>query len=207
MTTRLAAAALLILATLPAAPAAGLTAFAARDLAAKKVTEPYQKSLISAEGKRSAVSRDPVEWVFFFYDPTAVKEGLRIVVSGTAVTDVREGYTQIDRARLVAFKPTEVLPHAQLKVDSDEALGRIMSQSALKNYRATASSFKLSKDPESGAPVWEIRAWAQVQGETVLVALGHVHAGTGQILDLSARPEDAELPSKWQKFQDLFKRQ
>ena len=149
--------------------AQAITAFKARDLARRHVDANYQYSLIAAEGRRSDVSRQPVSWVFWYYDPTAVKEGRRVTVNGSAVTDARDGYTQLERGRVVSFQPDEVIPHAKLKIDSDEALGRVMSQGAVKTYRATASWFRLTLDKELKAAVWEVRVWGVVEGETVTV--------------------------------------
>jgi hypothetical protein len=202
----LCALALLACAAPATASAQAITAFKARDLAKRHVDANYQYSLIAAEGRRSEVSRQPVTWMFWYYDPTAAKEGRRITVNGTAVTDARDGYTQLERGRVVSFQPDEVIPAAKLKIDSDEALGRIMSQGALKPYRATSSAFRLTLDPELKAPVWEVRVWGVVDGETVLLASALLRADTAQFLELNARPVNAEPPSRWQKFQDLFRK-
>jgi len=165
-----------------------LTAIQAKDLAKKQVNDVARKSLVQIYGKPSTVGLYPVEWQILFYDPYAEQNGVMVTVSGNVVTSIRDGYTQMDRFRLFAYKQEEIIDAARLKIDSKDLVGLLQRDSALKDIKISSVQLWLKKDDKGpmAAAVWNVVLFAANPKGDKEVEFGNarVSAETGQILQL-----------------------
>lgn len=179
---------LALLLTASAASAQHISAFAAQKIAAREVNDIAKKSLVQIHGPKSSVGVLPIEWQVLFYDPYAEQNVTKVTVAGNTITRIEQGYVQMDRMRLAAFKQEEVLSPTQLRKDSNEILAILQRSTELKNVKISSIALSLMKQGKGPtAPgVWHARLWAFPQGSDREVEFGRarVNAESGQILEL-----------------------
>jgi hypothetical protein len=170
-----------------------LTAFQAVEVAKKQVDSYASKSLVQIVGKPSTVGQMPEEWQILFYDQKAEQNGMMVTVSGNVVTDIRDGYTQMDSARIFAYKMDEVIDPSRLKIDSSRIVPLLQANSVLKSVKITSVGLWLKKGNKDsqGAPIWNIDLYASnAQGDKeVKFGTAKMDGETGKVsnmeLDLS----------------------
>lgn len=171
-----------------AASAQNISAFAAQKIATREVNDIAKKSLVQIHGPKSAVGVLPIEWHVLFYDPYADQNVTKVTVAGSTITRIEQGYVQMDRVRLAAFKQEEILTPAQLRKDSNEILQILQRSTDLKNVKISSIALSLMKQGKGPvAPgVWHARLWAVRDGTDQEVEFGRarVNAESGQILEL-----------------------
>ena len=130
----------------------------------------------------------PVEWQILFYDPYAGQDGVRVTVSGNTITNIRDGYTQMDKFRVFAYKQEEVIDQGKLKIDSKDLLEILKRSSALKEIKISSVNLWLRKDDKGPmAPaIWEANLFASnTKGDKeVEFGFARVSAESGQVMEL-----------------------
>jgi len=177
----------------PADSTSPLTAFQALEIAKKQVGPDSKGRVIQIVGKKSAISVMPVEWAVLFFDPNAKQSGILVTVAGNVVIKVQDGFTQMDKFRLAAYKLEEVIDPKTLKVDSKKAVESIERSSVMGGIKLSSASLFLHKEAKDAmAPgIWEILLYAlpkmtpgKTQVTEVKIGEARVSAETGQVLDL-----------------------
>lgn len=170
-----------------------LTAFQAVEVARREVNDEAKTKLVQIFGPRSSVGVMPVEWHVLFFDPYAQQNGTMVRVAGNTILSIQEGYTQMNRMRLAAYKLEEVIDPKTLKLDSSAVLQALQRSTPLKNIKLTSIEMWLRKEDKApGAPgIWNVTLFAESapdrQGKSKEVEIGkaRVSAETGQILTLN----------------------
>jgi hypothetical protein len=169
-----------------------LTAFQAIELAKREVNDDARKSLVQVFGHRSSVGQMPVEWSILFFDPYAQQNGVMVRVAGNTIVSIQEGYTQMNRMRLAAYKLEEVIDPKTLKLDSPAVLQALQRSTPLKNITLTSVELWLRKeDKNPRAPgIWNVTLFAMSKPDTkgnskeIEIGKARISSETGQILDM-----------------------
>jgi hypothetical protein len=178
----------LLFALASTATAQGISAFSAQKIASREVNDLAKKSLVQIHGAKATVGILPVEWQVLFYDPYAEQNVTKVTVAGNTITRIEQGYVQMDRVRLAAFKQEEIILPAQLRKDSNEILAILQRSSELQRVKISSVALFLSKQGKGPvAPaLWRARLWSIKEGtnKEVEFATAKVNAESGQILEL-----------------------
>ncbi|MDR1192385.1 MAG: hypothetical protein LBK60_12105 [Verrucomicrobiales bacterium] len=165
-----------------------VTALEAVEIAKKQVNPYAARSLTQIVGKPSTVGQQPVEWQVLFFDPAAEQHGTLVAVSGNAVVSIRDGYTQLDRFRLFAYKMEEIIDPSRFKVDSPKLIPILQADASLQSVKITSLGLWLRKDDKSplAAPVWYVDLYAtSAKGDQeVKFGTAKVDAASGKLLKL-----------------------
>ena len=172
----------------PALQAKPLTAFQAQEIAATHVQPTSQKKMIAIRGDRSATELTPDTWTVLFYDEMADQQGRMITVSGKAITGIRDGYMELGRFRLAAYKLEEVIDPAQLKVDSDRALNLLSQTNLLKPYTLSSVTYTLEKDKDLREPIWRLEVYVDKSGKEDDIGFARISAQDGKIIEMKFKP-------------------
>lgn len=171
-----------------AATANSVSAFGAQKIASREVNDVAKKSLVQIRGKKGTVGVLPIEWEVLFYDPYADQNGTKVTVAGNTITRIEQGYTQMDRVRLAAYKMDEVIEPAKLRKDSSDVLDILKRSSQLTDVKVTSVELWLLKEGKgpTAPAIWRTKLWAQEQGKDTETEIGsaRVNAETGQIVEL-----------------------
>ena len=166
---------------------AQVTAFRAWELAKKEVNDEAKNRLIEIFGPKSDRGVMPREWHVLFYDPYAKQDGRLVKISGDHVVAIEDGYTQLDKFRLAAYKREEIVNTKQMKVDSNKVLDALTRSTPLKKIKLSSLQFRLKK-PNKGnePPVWFVNVYAMSprSGNEVELGKARISAETGQIFEL-----------------------
>lgn len=179
----------LLLSSAPVVHAANsVSAFGAQKIASREVNDVAKKSLVQIRGKKGSVGVLPIEWEVLFYDPYADQNGTKVTVAGNTITRIEQGYTQMDRLRLAAYKMDEVIEPAKLRKDSSDVLDILKRSSQLTDVKVTSIELWLLKEGKgpTAPAIWRTKLWAQEQGKDTETEIGsaRVNAETGQIVEL-----------------------
>ena len=161
-----------------------VTALKAWEIASKVLSPAAQQHVIAIRGLRSSISSAPIEWLVWFYDPTAIQKGRRVRVSGDNVTEIKEGFTEIGHARFFPYQMEEVIPRDRFQVDSDEALARATSLGPLRGRKITSSIWELKKAKGNVSPIWNITLFTDRGGEESELAKVRLSAEDGNLIEL-----------------------
>lgn len=174
----------------------GVSAFKAVEIARREVNDEAKGKLVQVVGPPSSVGLMPVEWEILFYDPYADQHGVKVTVSGTAITRIQVGYTQLDKMRLFAYKLEEVIEKKTLKVDSAAAVQALQRSTPLKNIKLSSVALWLRKEGKGPlAPgIWVVELFAPDAKNTkeIKIGEGRVSAQTGQVLSLKVDQKKIE---------------
>jgi hypothetical protein len=181
---------LLLIGFLSLSSASALTALQAKAVAEKQLSSQSKNRLIAIYGPRSATKLTPDVWKFVFLDPTASQRGRLITVSGSAVSEIRDGYFELDRLRLAAYKQEEVIDPARLKVDSNAAYDVVAKSAQLSSIKMSTVVFTLKKNGKgAAAPVWHLALFADKAGKEAAIGHARVSAETGRVLSMNLQLE------------------
>lgn len=168
-----------------AAPQTAVTAIKAWGIASEVLDPATKQRVITIRGERSMTSSIPIEWLIWFYDPNALQNGRRVRVSGDQVTEIKEGFTEMGKARLFPYRMEEVLPRDRFQVDSDEAFARVTNLGPLRGKKITSSEWELKKAKGNVPPVWHITLYTDVGGIEKLLAKARLSAEDGRLIELN----------------------
>ncbi len=161
------------------------TAFDALDVAKKQVTADIGSKLISIVGDRSESALTPDTWRFCFYDELASQNGRLITTKGKGVAGVRDGYFELNKFRIAAYKLEEVIAPDQLKIDSDKALKIVLKTNLLNNYSLSSVLYTLTRDQDIREPVWKIQIFVDDgNGKEKDAGYARISAFDGKVLEL-----------------------
>jgi hypothetical protein len=171
--------------------AKNLTAKQAVELASQSVPPLSRTNLIAIHGERSEITLNPTVWYVWFYEPGAMQNGNRVKVAGGVVQEVREGLTELNRARVLPYEPEEIILSSKFVVDSSEALARLRAIPQLRGAQITSTSFDLRKPATRFSPVWNVRLWGRygVSAEPRFLGTGEVSAETGEVIRFRRAPQ------------------
>jgi hypothetical protein len=172
-----------------AAPVKPLTALKAREIAQKSLSGEVKNNVIQVVGSRSAEAMTPDVWKFVFWDEKASQNGRLVTVSGTSVTEIRDGYFEMDKMRMFAYKTDEIIDPKRLKVDSDKALETVLKTAQLQAVKLSSVIFYLNKVKGLEEPVWKMQILADRNGSEVDIGYARVSAETGGIIEMKLAPE------------------
>jgi hypothetical protein len=160
-----------------------VTAFEARQIAEKMLNDQSRGKLIKIVGPKGE-GTTPESWRFIFYDPFANQNGRLIVVTGKGVTEIRDGYVELDAVRLASYKEDEILSPNEVKIDSDKALALVQKASLLQSVKLSAVKYELKKTDSNVVPIWILTLYADVKGQNTEIGTAKLSAENGQIFDL-----------------------
>jgi len=163
-------------------PVKPITGLQARDIAAKTIAPEHRANVIAILGPRVDTYVAPLDWYIWFYVPEAVQQGRRVHVVGDQVRDLKEGATEVRRLRVVPYKPAEVVPAADMTVDTSQILATVRDVGPLKGLKIVGSSFELRQSHVFGQPVWTVDVYVARGGETEKFGRVIVAARNGQVL-------------------------
>ena len=167
------------------APIQNVTAIKAWGIASEVLDPATKQRVIAIRGVRSSLSSMPVEWLIWFYDPNALQNGRRVRVSGDNVTEIKEGFTEIGKARLFPYRMEEVLPRNRFQVDSDEAFARVTNLGPLRGRKITSSIWELKKSKGNVPFVWNITLFTDIGGKEAELAQARLSAEDGKLIELN----------------------
>jgi hypothetical protein len=176
----------LALVLVSSAGAKPLTAFQALPIAEGVVNPAAKKKLIQVWGDRSPQELTPEVWSYVFYDTTADQDGRKVTITGKTVSEIRDGYFEVNRFRLAAYKADEVMDPKRLKIDSDKALDVVRKSTQLKEVKLSTVKFELRQEEDRMSPVWTLILIADKEGYEKEIGTAKVCAESGTILDFKA---------------------
>jgi hypothetical protein len=187
----------LLAATASAKP---LSAFEAVEMARKQIKPVTPDTLIQIHGEPCSLQTLPVAWTLLFFDRTASQHGIKVEISGNTITGIYDGYTQIDGARLAAYKLHEAVRADRLKVDSSDVLRILQNATPLQGVKITSLGLSLRKEGKlpNSPVVWNCRLFAATPDGKKETSLGtaRVDAFTGAIHKLDVRPAKAKAKAR-----------
>jgi hypothetical protein len=168
------------------------SAFSARDLAAQRVNDSARGKVLQIIGHRTEGSVLPQTWDILFYDTYASQNGTMVTVDKGSLGSIRDGFTQLEKARLLSYKEDEILAPDKLRRDSDDVLAILRKGTILQKIALSSTSMSL-KSAGGGAGVWHVVLYAPSAKDKTETRIGtaQVSAETGQILsfDINAEPD------------------
>lgn len=126
----------------------------------------------------------PPSWSYLFFDTYAKQNGRLIVVTGGVVTKIDEGLVELDHGRLAAYKDSEVMGRAELKLDSSAALNLVRTTSGIDKIPLSTVHYILQLDDNTQVPTWDLTLYALREGDEVEFGHARVSAVTGQIFTM-----------------------
>ncbi len=159
------------------------SAFQSLKVAEASATKEARGKLIEIHGPRDSTALTPSSWSFIFFDPSARQQGRRITVRGENVTEIRDGYFQMDEIRMAAYKLDEVIDPKLLKVDSKDALATVVKSAELKDVKLSTVTFSLSKDNSRKMPLWKLVLFADKEGKEAKIGHALVSAENGAVVE------------------------
>lgn len=169
-------------------PVRPITGLRARDIAAAAIAPEARANVIAVLGPRVDTYIAPLDWYVWFYMPDAAQQGRRVHVVGDQVREIKEGLTEVRRLRLVPYKPSEIIPAAEMVVDTAQILSTLGTLEPLKGHKIVGTSFELRHSPAFGQAVWNVDVYIRFEDEAEKFGRVVVGARTGQVL--SIQPED-----------------
>jgi hypothetical protein len=154
-----------ICASLGAAFAGGIPAAKACVKIAQHQVEPAARAnLVLIEGRDSDSNLQPRRWDITFYDPHRLNGGVVVRVKDAAVTSVSTSIRMLDdgswsrfERNFTGYKAEEVIPSARWKLDSDQAIAKVVGLSRLANIQVTETRVSLRKLSDGDVPpVWRV---------------------------------------------------
>jgi hypothetical protein len=165
------------------------SAFEARGIANKQLNEKVRDKVIQIFGAQSGVGLYPVSWKILFWDATAAQNGRSVTVKDGAISEIKDGYTQLEQMRLAAYKQEEVIDIKLLKWDSSSALDKVMKMPVLKEVKLSSVEFLLTKGDGAVQPIWNLKLFADNAGEKVEIGQVRMSAESGEVFEIKLQLE------------------
>ncbi len=165
------------------------SAFDARSIAEKKVDEPVRGKVIQMQGAQSAVGLYPTTWKILFWDATAAQNGRAVTVKDGVVSEIKDGYMELEHLRLAAYKQEEIIDPQRLKWDSSSALSKVMKMPALRDVKLSSAEFLLTKNEGAVQPIWHLKLFADKAGQRVEIGQVKMSAESGEVFEISLQLE------------------
>jgi hypothetical protein len=122
----------------------------------RHVGDDVKDRVVCIRSEKSVGSLTPSVWSVFFLDPASAGKVTEVKFAGGSLVEVahRSGVLGISG---LSKKP-RALPMERLKLDSDRALDRAVSEPVFKNIKLTNAELQLLYKDE--VPVWKVTLWA-----------------------------------------------
>jgi len=159
------------------------TAFEALKSAENHVAKESLGKVIQMNGARDGVSLTPGTWSFVFFDLNARQQGRIVMIRAGKPIEIRDGFFEIEKLRLAAYKADEVMVPSTLKFDSNQALQAVIKSSGLEKVKLSTVTFNLSKDNGAHLPYWKVRIFADKNGKEADIGHAVVSAESGSIVE------------------------
>jgi serine/threonine protein kinase len=172
----------------PVARTEDISAFAARSIAESAVAPELRQNLIqiaSVQNKQSGPN--PTGWRFLFWDKSASQNVRAVTVTGQTISEIKEGFVELNRFRVAPYKAEEIIPADKLKIDSQDAIHTVTQTPELASVKLTSASYFLEKGKGNLPPVWRIGLRGEVSGKTLDLGEVRVSAESGNILELKLK--------------------
>lgn len=141
----------------PVTDAAEPTAFELIKEGNRYVGEEAKDKVVQIRSEKSVAGLTPNIWFIVYYDVDARMKATEVKFGAGKKMDVQRPLRLIERAD---GNYKNIMDHAKLKVDSEEALKIATKEKLLEKVKLTNSKLTLQKSDE-GAAVWEIVLWAE----------------------------------------------
>jgi hypothetical protein len=166
-----------------------LTAWQALEIAKNAAAPQVKDRLLQISGPRSETELTPNVWRFVFWDESAAQNGRLITVTGSAITEIRDGYFELDKMRMFAYKSDEVIAPKSLRFDSSKALETVLKTSQLQGVKLSTVTYHLALGKGLQSPQWKLQIYGDHQGKEVNLGYAVVAADTGGIVEMKLTPE------------------
>ncbi len=179
----------LILLSPAAASAKAPTAWEAIAIAKKQVPAESQDKVMVIRGDRSENELTPDTWHVVFYDEQASQDGRQVTVTGRAISGIREGYFDLGRIRLAAYKMEEIITPDKLKIDSDKALNVLVQTNRLKAYSLSSVIYELERDMDLREAIWRLKIYVDDgNGKEKYIGFARISAENGRVIEMRFKP-------------------
>jgi hypothetical protein len=159
------------------------SAFEALKSAENHISKESVGKVIQIIGSRDDKTLTPGTWSFVFLDLSAKQQGRIVTIRDGKPIEIRDGYFELDKMRLAAYKADEVIPPSYLKVDSNQALQAVIKSASLEKIKLSTATFSLSKDNGARLPYWTVRLFADKEGKEADIGYAVVSAETGGVVE------------------------
>lgn len=159
-----------------------VTGLQAREIAAKVIAPEHRANVIAILGPRVDTYVAPLDWYVWFWVPDATQQGRRVHVVGDQVREIKEGVTEVRRIRFVPYKQGEIIPAADIGVDTAQILDTVRGLAPLSGLKIVGTSFELRQSSTHGQPVWNVDVHVLRGPDTSKFGRVIVAARTGQVL-------------------------
>ena len=143
------------------------TAFELAKEGNKYVGEHAKDKIIQIRSERSVGTLTPKVWFVTYFDSTATFKQVEVKFAAGKMIDVKRPFRLIEMAG-----GNRELDNDKLKVDSNEAIEKAVSEPILESIKVKSVEAKLEHTP--AAPVWRIRLWAEKLNGRDVVDIGRV---------------------------------
>jgi hypothetical protein len=106
-----------------------------------------------------------------------------VTVENLHLKEVVDGFVELRKLRVVAYKPSEVMDSARIHFDSAEALEALLTREELHGIAVAESAFELNGVKRELAPFWRITLFARENDDILELGSARVSAETGEVLD------------------------
>ena len=169
------------------------TARQAMEIANKRLAPHEQNQVVRIEGRHSDSDLHIREWSVTFYDDTRVNNAVTVRVKDGQATDADEPLRLFEDARwdhfdrnFTGYARGEIISLQRWKLDSDDALSKVLKDPKLAEIQVTEVRMALRKLSDGDVPpVWRVwlrgRSRTQAKHES---SIGHVDvsAESGEVL-------------------------
>lgn len=166
-----------------------LTAFDLIKAGNSYVGAQSKNKVLQVRSEKSSTTLTPDVWHVLYYDPSTFMKSVEVKFGGGKMLKVSHPI----RPFQLPYHEGDVLAKSKLKVDSDEALNKAISQPLLKGLTLKASRMTLARSDMG--PVWKVRLWAAKRNHpNKEVDIGTIlfSATDGAMVRSNLRPDKAD---------------
>ena len=169
------------------------TARQAVSIAKKRMSPVSQDQVLRIEGRRSDPELRIRQWDITFYDDTRVNNAIAVRVDDGQDTETQVRLRMFENAswdhfdrNFTGFSRKEVIDPARWKIDSDDAMSKVLKQPGLSEVQVTEVRMTLCKLSDGEVPpVWRVYLRARSKtNPSREAAIGYVElsAESGEVL-------------------------
>jgi len=167
-----------------------ITAYKAKKISENSIPSTVMNNVIQIYGDRSKLSPHPRTWRILFWDPSAEQNVRAGTVTGERVIEVKSGYVELEKLRLAAYKPEEVVMAGALMVDSNQALEKVIQAMQLQKVTLSSVEYWLKKAKDASYPVWYLTLFIERGGQEIEIGNARMSAQTGEIFECVLKKDE-----------------
>jgi hypothetical protein len=119
------------------------------------VGEQAKDRVVQIRSEKSVAGLIPNIWYVVYHDPTATFKAVEVKFGAGKMLDVKRPLRMLEPIT-GGHQPLEL---SRVKLDSDAAIRKVLSEPLLEKLTVTATAARLERG-EGGVPVWKVRVWA-----------------------------------------------